>query len=72
MGRTIAAVTVAALEQSLRTQRFPQGRGKGAAWKGSGRVPPQLDQKQLRKQGKEVYILIQVPLILCYIKNYYL
>jgi len=29
LGRTVAAVTLAALEQGLRTQRFPQGRGKG-------------------------------------------
>ena len=29
LGRTIAPVTVDALGQGLRTQRFPQGRGKG-------------------------------------------
>ena len=38
--RTIAAVTVAALEQGLRTQRFPQGRGKGQPGRAQGEFHP--------------------------------
>jgi len=40
LGRTIAAVTVAALEQGLRTQRFPQGRSKGQPGRAQGEFHP--------------------------------
>ena len=39
-GRTKAAITVAALEQGLRTQRFPQGRSKGQPGRAQGEFHP--------------------------------
>ena len=40
LGRTIAPVTVDALGQGLRTQRFPQGRGKGQPGRAQGEFHP--------------------------------